>query len=409
MVFVACCSPIASAGDASFWCLRYSVEVVGTLQCGLSATLAPLGIAEDGAVVGEQFCGFDPDIVFPYVSSESGYSLLPMPLGFPYGKAWGVNDAGFVVGHMHPNASGLPARAFLFDGRSVVDLGTLPNAQHSYAIAISDESPPTVGGIAAFPISPRAVRWVNGVIEQLNLPMGPNSAAADVSPNGHIAGWMGVSQAIGPTSAFVWHQGRVTTLPPLPGAYACEARAVNDLGDACGTCRFTVRGSGIPLRRAVLWKGGVPIDLGVLPGEYHSDAFDLTSDGTVIGFCTSQSGSIGGAFVWRNGEIAELTQFIDAPAGFSFGFGYAMNDAGQITTVGGISGEDTLYAIRLTPVLPLLGDLTCDWSVDATDLAILVGAWGPVGANAAPSADLDADGAVGASDLAILLGAWTGP
>ncbi|MDZ4828880.1 MAG: hypothetical protein SGJ09_01620, partial [Phycisphaerae bacterium] len=193
MVVVACCSSIASAGHASFGCLRYEMEIVATLNCGIGGDFSPFGLAEDGTVAGGVACGFDNDILFPFISSESGYSLLPMPPGFPYGRAWGVNDAGFVAGHMHPDSSGFPARAFLYDGRSVVDLGTLPNAQHSYAYAISDESPPTVVGLASFPISPRAVRWVNGAIEQLILPMGPNSVAADISPNGHIAGWMGVS------------------------------------------------------------------------------------------------------------------------------------------------------------------------------------------------------------------------
>jgi len=46
--------------------------------------------------------------------------------------------------------------------------------------------------------------------------------------------------------------------------------------------------------------------------------------------------------------------------------------------------------------------------VDGADLAILLGAWGPIRADAAPSADLDGDGDVGAADLALLLGAWTG-
>ncbi len=50
-----------------------------------------------------------------------------------------------------------------------------------------------------------------------------------------------------------------------------------------------------------------------------------------------------------------------------------------------------------------LGDLNGDDHVDASDLAILLGAWG-----AAAPGDLDGDGAVNASDLALLLGAWTG-
>lgn len=49
----------------------------------------------------------------------------------------------------------------------------------------------------------------------------------------------------------------------------------------------------------------------------------------------------------------------------------------------------------------VVGDLNADGAVNATDLAILIGAWGSSGA------DLDGDGVVGASDIGILLGAWT--
>lgn len=48
-------------------------------------------------------------------------------------------------------------------------------------------------------------------------------------------------------------------------------------------------------------------------------------------------------------------------------------------------------------------DLSGDGVVDATDLAIMIAAWG----SSAPAVDLDADGVVGTSDLAILLAAWT--
>ncbi len=57
----------------------------------------------------------------------------------------------------------------------------------------------------------------------------------------------------------------------------------------------------------------------------------------------------------------------------------------------------------------LLGDLDNDGDVDAADLAILLGAWGPHD-DCPPlhPADLDMDCEVGAEDLAILLGNWTG-
>ncbi len=59
-----------------------------------------------------------------------------------------------------------------------------------------------------------------------------------------------------------------------------------------------------------------------------------------------------------------------------------------------------------SPVLaggcPCPGNLDGNGSVDAADLAILLGAWGSKGG----SADLNGDGHVAADDLAILLGAW---
>lgn len=54
---------------------------------------------------------------------------------------------------------------------------------------------------------------------------------------------------------------------------------------------------------------------------------------------------------------------------------------------------------RLVPT----GDLNNDGAVDAADLAILLGAWGPC-PNCPP--DLNGDGVVNAADLAILLGNW---
>jgi hypothetical protein len=51
---------------------------------------------------------------------------------------------------------------------------------------------------------------------------------------------------------------------------------------------------------------------------------------------------------------------------------------------------------------PVPADLNGDGSVDAADLALLLGSWGTSGN------DLTGDGIVDASDLAILLGAWGG-
>ncbi|MFO0828445.1 MAG: S8 family serine peptidase [Phycisphaerales bacterium] len=52
------------------------------------------------------------------------------------------------------------------------------------------------------------------------------------------------------------------------------------------------------------------------------------------------------------------------------------------------------------------GDLNLDGVVDSTDLAILLGAWGPcINCSACPN-DLNGDCAIDAADLSVLLGAW---
>jgi hypothetical protein len=52
-------------------------------------------------------------------------------------------------------------------------------------------------------------------------------------------------------------------------------------------------------------------------------------------------------------------------------------------------------------------DIDRDGSVGSSDLALLLGAFGPCPAQAPCDADLDGDGAVTAADIAALLGAWT--
>lgn len=64
------------------------------------------------------------------------------------------------------------------------------------------------------------------------------------------------------------------------------------------------------------------------------------------------------------------------------------------------------YEFQVAPN-PCPADLDGDGMVGASDLALLLSAWGETGGKSGPPpADLDGDGTVGAGDLAILLSAW---
>jgi hypothetical protein len=65
-----------------------------------------------------------------------------------------------------------------------------------------------------------------------------------------------------------------------------------------------------------------------------------------------------------------------------------------------VSYTPTSVILHGAPGLPCPADLSGDDTVDAADLAMLLGAW------STPSGDLDGDGTTTAADLALLLGAW---
>ncbi len=82
---------------------------------------------------------------------------------------------------------------------------------------------------------------------------------------------------------------------------------------------------------------------------------------------------------------------------------------GNIVAVAANQAEETLWLVRWPSEIVrvrytlCIADLNTDGTVDAADLAALLGQWGQSG-----SADLDGNGTVDSADLAILLGAWEG-
>jgi hypothetical protein len=70
-------------------------------------------------------------------------------------------------------------------------------------------------------------------------------------------------------------------------------------------------------------------------------------------------------------------------------------------TVPGLDVTGTLTNAVVVQVVPCPADLDGNGSVDASDLALLLGQWGTMG-----SADIDGSGVVDAGDLAQVLSSW---
>ncbi len=70
-----------------------------------------------------------------------------------------------------------------------------------------------------------------------------------------------------------------------------------------------------------------------------------------------------------------------------------------------LNGNDEfeVFGQRLFIDIPCPADLTGDGAIDAADLSVLLGSWGPC---AGCAADLNGDGGIDAADLSVLLGSW---
>jgi hypothetical protein len=134
------------------------------------------------------------------------------------------------------------------------------------------------------------------------------------------------------------------------------------------------------------------LDLGTLPGSANSAAYGVNASGTIVGI----SGDA--AFRWSAGSMKNLNAEIGAGSGWQLTRATGIDAAGRIVGVGKHFGLQR--AFMLTPRAP--ADFDADGSVSASDLALLLGAWGSRDLNY----DLSGDGSVGADDLGILLGAW---
>src|SRR6185295_5676213 len=99
------------------------------------------------------------------------------------------------------------------------------------------------------------------------------------------------------------------------------------------------------------------------------------------------------AFIWQRGAMTDLNTLLVPGTDWVIGFAYDINDSGQIAAMGSHGNEFTQRAVRLDPVVPppTPGDIDEDGDVDAADLAILLGAWGPCAACDPCPSDLDGD------------------
>jgi probable HAF family extracellular repeat protein len=296
----------------------------------------------------------------------------------------GLNASGQVAGAAYTTGSAA-YHTFLWkpntpNGASgtKIDLGTLGGTESfgnglNASVQVTGESF-TTGDAAerAFLWKPTTPGGASGTMYNLGTLGGTNSYGYGINAAGQVTG---ASDTTGDsaTHAFLWKpttpngtSGTMHDLGSLGGTDS-NGSAINAGGQVAGFSYTT----GHADSHAFLWTpttpngtSGMMLDLGTL-GGLNSYSYNVGAGGQVVGaseIVTTSDRTY--AFLYTSGSgIVDLNTLIDPVSGWELLDASDINDAGQITGQGLISGQ--YHAYLLTPVL--LGDFNFDGNVDAAD------------------------------------------
>src|SRR5262249_26878059 len=181
----------------------------------------------------------------------------------------------------------------------------------------------------------RAVTWslkTGEVTELPPLPGDTSSAATSINDQGEVGGISGIcDRAVGRFSAkhaVIWRNGVPTDIGNLGGVAWNTVAAMNNLGQAAGFLDLPGDQNGGLNAHAFFWSESTGVkDLGTLPGDSISLAFGINDKSQVVG----ESCGAGGcrAFLWQGGVMTDLNTLV-TPGTIHLDFANDINSAGRI-------------------------------------------------------------------------------
>jgi probable HAF family extracellular repeat protein len=309
----------------------------------------------------------------------SGWAMLPsgewhaviwdrsgiVDLGTPPGAIESRANAANEFGQVAANAEvGPQSQGYLVENGIWTPIGNLPGTSESRANDI-DSGGRIVGSSYTPDGVSRAIIWDAGVLTDLGTLFSTASAVA-INEAGQVVGVADIGLPAGGQEfrGFLWENGQMTALDPLPGDFRSSAADINEVGQICG--RSTNAGSPpyfLSVDSAVLWENGTVIDLGSVPGYGLNSASAINNHGQVVGTgaVSHTNSSLTKAFIWQDGVIQNLIDLVGSDTEWALRSATGINDAGQIVGNGLASPDhQARRAFLLEPLIPCSGDSECD-------------------------------------------------
>ncbi|HEV3037168.1 MAG TPA: DUF3466 family protein [Candidatus Angelobacter sp.] len=320
---------------------RYNVTDLGPIKT-IASDLVP-GLNSLGDVViwrQNDSLSFSPLLI-------SGHQQLPLkiPQGYQNSFAYSLNDkrnaAGWANTTLNPVDSFSITHAFLFTRDQATDLGTL-GGSWSRAYAINNRD--TIIGISeSANQQQQAFQYVDGKMSPLPpLPGGQSSVAFAVNDAGTVVGGSEVPHTNSvkvEVHAVLWRNGVPTDLGVLHPNSSSVAHAVNNHNEVVGTA------DGPERKTVFLYRDGRMLDLGI----QRARAFSINDQRQIVG--TQQTGEDrhphSQGFLWDHGKLYDLNTCLPKSSPYQIQEAFRINNAGQILAIGVF--EEQLHALLLTP------------------------------------------------------------
>jgi probable HAF family extracellular repeat protein len=355
-----------------------------------------VGISENGVI--------DPLIGFPEFRAvlwkNGGITDLGTLGGGYESIANAVNDRGQVVGFatntipdpfsFFPFPGATQSRAFLWQEGAMQDLGTL-GGPDATAVSINDRG--QVAGQSYTNSTPNPVLdpcgsfavnvptedpfiWKNGKMTDLGTLGGTCGFVTGQNDRGQVIGQSDLAGDL-TSHPFLWTESRGMQDLGTLGGDTGVANWINNDGDIAG--KADLPGSPPQNHNAVLWKNGVIIDLGTLPGDACANAYYVNTRGQVVGtsenraLCSVPTGEH--AFLWEEGgPMVDLNSLIPRGSSLQLTFAVAINDRGEIAGFGvpaGCAPQDVEFCGHAYVLIPCErdGETGCGANAEAANVA----------------------------------------